>query len=638
MHTQTYAPRRRQETADDLSRRERLQRVLAHLNRMHEPQAAASDNAYGNRTPSPNRQSLYDWAPGAEDSNDDTGIGAIIAELEELRGQQPETSLEDLRPFTQTQVDERRDSPARAASYMRVNGTVEPYELLSDLRRRQRQQSLRNRAVLQRARQESSPSATERMLRYVMERERSGMSEEEERARGSGWFRPTPQMGFDGVRDSWLLPQWADDAQDRDRQERVDAFRRGYLAEHAHVRLPRISTLSTPAANSPSQFLENALKYLSDLRACRDYEDALATAMDNNLATKEFFADKHDDFVLDLDDIEEPTPSSWLQPGALFEGHQHASGANMNITHHRHSQPGTHVEQINPNYRPNENTGPGRIAPYDASRSMTSTNILPDPRLPSPSPKVSDSDHWPVRVTIHSIDWDSMTIQGTMEAYDVPQHPASTVNIVNTGAAASGPDNTARPKAGRKNAPITTYLEGHIIDQHTHSFLTPPAPRGKTRTSNSSPSTLSDTISFPSATARLDAQNWLALPPFNTLTQTPPPTNSSTNPSTAAADTLARLLLSRTQLRALNDEYVFMRWKERCFVHSRHDDCCTSSSADRLGDQDRGHGLTISGFYYVSLRRSDGEVEGLYFDPSSTPYQLLRLRGRAGGWGSFEMM
>ena len=36
-------------------------------------------------------------------------------------------------------------------------------------------------------------------------------------------------------------------------------------------------------------------------------------------------------------------------------------------------------------------------------------------------------------------------------------------------------------------------------------------------------------------------------------------------------------------------------------------------------------GLTISGFYYVSLRREDGHIEGLYYDPSSTPYQHLSL-------------
>jgi hypothetical protein len=467
--THTYVPRSRQETADDLSRRERLQRVLARLNRLHEPQAAASDNAYGDRTPSPNRQSLYDWAPGSEEGNDDTELDAILAEL---RRQQPETSPEILRLLGESQVRGGRDSPARAASYMRVNGTVETYEQMSERRRRERQQSLRNRAVLQRARQESSPSATERMLRYVMDRERSGMSEEEERARGSGWFRPTPRTAYEydttGNGENWLVPPMLN-SQERDRQERVDAFRRGYLAEHAQVRLPR---LATPAASPPSNaslLLENALKYLSDLRSSRSYKDALATAVDNNLATKEFFADKHEDFVLDLDDIEPPPPSSWVQPGTIFEGHQHASSASMNITHNRQAQSTATVEQINPNYQPTGHTNYSRIA-FDASRPWLSHQIPPVPRPAATPTKGLDPahDHWPVRVTIHEIDWDNMTLQGTMEAYDVPQHPASTVNILNPSATS-----TTRTKAGKKHAPITTYLEGHILDHRTHSFLTP---------------------------------------------------------------------------------------------------------------------------------------------------------------------
>ena len=36
--------------------------------------------------------------------------------------------------------------------------------------------------------------------------------------------------------------------------------------------------------------------------------------------------------------------------------------------------------------------------------------------------------------------------------------------------------------------------------------------------------------------------------------------------------------------------------------------------------------LTISGFYYISMDRSNGEVEGLYYDPKSTPYQHLSLK------------
>lgn len=35
--------------------------------------------------------------------------------------------------------------------------------------------------------------------------------------------------------------------------------------------------------------------------------------------------------------------------------------------------------------------------------------------------------------------------------------------------------------------------------------------------------------------------------------------------------------------------------------------------------------LSISGFYYISMRRSDGHIEGLYYDPSSPPFQHLAL-------------
>jgi hypothetical protein len=36
-------------------------------------------------------------------------------------------------------------------------------------------------------------------------------------------------------------------------------------------------------------------------------------------------------------------------------------------------------------------------------------------------------------------------------------------------------------------------------------------------------------------------------------------------------------------------------------------------------------GLTISGFYYISLNREAGLIEGLYYDPGSSPYQYLTL-------------
>jgi hypothetical protein len=336
--------------------------------------------------------------------------------------------------------------------------------------------------------------------------------------------------------------------------------------------------------------------------------------MDHGLATKEFFADKHDDFIMDLDDIPSLPYSSWLQPGTSFEGHQYAANFNnTNIAHQGPTSMASRVEQINPNFRPpslsfDHPPGSTRVVSFDTSRH-SSSNI---PMHMSPK---DTHDHWPVRVIIHSIDPDKMTLQGTMEAYDVPQHPSS-LSILNS---------NERPKAGKKHAPITTYLEGHIIDLRTNSFLTPGTKTDKPAPAPAASGT-ANTTSFPTTTTATDAENWLKLSPFSSL---------SASKSATPEDTLARLLLSRAALAQLQEEYIFMRWKERCFVHSKND-ACSAPLSDRAGDQDRGHGLTISGFYYVSLRRCDGEVEGLYFDPLSTPHQCLRLKGRTGGWANWE--
>ncbi|KAL7750165.1 hypothetical protein RI367_004337 [Sorochytrium milnesiophthora] len=39
--------------------------------------------------------------------------------------------------------------------------------------------------------------------------------------------------------------------------------------------------------------------------------------------------------------------------------------------------------------------------------------------------------------------------------------------------------------------------------------------------------------------------------------------------------------------------------------------------------------LTIQGFYYIVLRKSDGFIEGFYYDPNSTPFQKIQLRPQA---------
>jgi hypothetical protein len=654
--------------------------VLARLNRLHEP-TAPSTSAYGNRTPSPNRQSLYDWAPSYNDGQDENELDNI---LNDLRRQQPDTHPDILRVLSETHLSRRQEGSGTPVPGMSAAEAAERRDRLRERDNRRRRESewvnLRTRAAMQRARQESSPGATERMLRYVMERERSGMSEEEERARGSGWFRPSAQTSTESQTGAAAHTEHWTGARERERQERIEAFRRGYLAENVPPRLPRVSTppaLGSANAKSTTAFLENALQYLDDLRSIPSAEflseedhprreaDVLELSLDHGLATKELWADKHDDFVMDLHSVEPAAESSWLQPGMVFDGHQHAAAV-TSILHEARSRSSTvtHVlEQINPNYssRPSSTAfdhppSSTRLAQaFDASRPWLSHH----PTIPGFYPLTAQSkstqdssthDQWPVRVILHAVDPIAKTIQGTMEAYDVPQHTPAISSILRGGPIEQ------HPKAGKKDKPIVTYLEGEIIDLRTHSFLTPTCPSDNnepnsstnkrkrrsgphpTSAENATPYTLYPTHpSFPSATPAIDAANWLKLPPFSDLTSSVPNTTTTSTPtpsSNPASDALARLLLSTSALNNTLESYIFMRWKERCFVHSPNDPC-KSEPADRLGDQDRGHGLTISGFYYVSLRRSDGCVEGLYFDPTSTPYQCLRLQGRAGSGGAF---
>ncbi|KAJ2851555.1 hypothetical protein IWW36_001039 [Coemansia brasiliensis] len=57
------------------------------------------------------------------------------------------------------------------------------------------------------------------------------------------------------------------------------------------------------------------------------------------------------------------------------------------------------------------------------------------------------------------------------------------------------------------------------------------------------------------------------------------------------------------------EEYLFMRWKEVSFVNAEPSET----------------GLTIEGFYYVCMNRKTGAIDGVYFDPSTQPYQRLTL-------------
>jgi len=93
----------------------------------------------------------------------------------------------------------------------------------------------------------------------------------------------------------------------------------------------------------------------------------------------------------------------------------------------------------------------------------------------------------------------------------------------------------------------------------------------------------------------------------------------------------------------LGAEWILMRWKERCFVTPISSSSPTNSRADNTRTiltttsgpgitisgansiTSTSWGLTISGFYYIALNRLTGEIDGLYYDPGSQPYQALKM-------------
>ncbi|KAL9576709.1 MAG: hypothetical protein Q9212_006877 [Teloschistes hypoglaucus] len=329
----------------------------------------------------------------------------------------------------------------------------------------------------------------------------------------------------------------------------------------------------------PSKWhLDDAIRYLERLRFCDSYQESVSSAAAGGFVKEEFFTDSHDDFILDTTMIDPPAESSWLKIGGIFSGQQHAYRLGPSSASAR-NRPGL---RGNRNYIPQ--LGQAQALPTNrhsfsyvtqvnlASRTSGTrtrirapTNGNDNASFPSPhfrsiplnaaaeritQTSSGNKERWPVKVKIHSIDYESMTLTGSMEAYDVPD------------------------KEGTVKTPmIMTYLEGEIIDFNKHTLET----------------------KHYDTDGNTDSLYWRMLEPFSKLTD----------------DEIVQGLLSKKWMKEqLREKYILMRWKEKCFV--------SPEEASAM--------LSISGFYYISMRRSDGYIEGLYYDPSSPPFQHLALK------------
>ncbi len=415
-----------------------------------------SDPAYGDRIPQ--QQSLYDWAPGSSDDEED--------EVSPQRQYQAQ-----LRDLQQTQLRRRqRDAEARARAptthASRIPELAQTLPPASD-------SSLRTAALLQSVRRHGRYSSRSRnqLQNYILDRERSGHdAEERERSTSARLNRQLTTI---------TASTQQQQQQQRELRARVDAYRQRYIENPQHAQPSNMPAVS--------RWLEETIKYLERLRFSNSYEESLGVAAAGGFVRDRFFAENHEDFVLDTADIEPPPESSWLTVGGVFSGSQHAARGQDGREHPWAQSP--------------PSSGPPIVTGSTLSRVFPQETRLAWTQGPTDPRPVPVEDKWPVKVTIHSIDYENMTLAGTMEAFNVPD--------------ASSPT--------RKSS-IVTFLEGEIIDFNIHTL---------------------ETKSF-SADAKIDGTYWRMLEPFKRLSD----------------DEIVRNLVSKKWLtEELARNWILMRWK-----------------------------------------------------------------------------
>ncbi|MCJ1228139.1 hypothetical protein MMC12_004800 [Toensbergia leucococca] len=230
----------------------------------------------------------------------------------------------------------------------------------------------------------------------------------------------------------------------RDNRAPIDAYRQRYL--------------DNPSARSPgpSKALDEVIKYLERLRFCKNYRESLSSAAAGGFVREEFFSLNPEDFILDTKHIGPPPETSWLKVGGSFSGFQHAAGGSSLPAYHLYDRSA---------YVPTNSTASSRNGMHHFRHESTMANAT------SRGPE--SDERWPVKVTIQSIDYDNMTLSGTMEAFNVPDKSSPT-----------------------QESSITTFLEGEMIDFNTYTL---------------------ETKSF-KADARVDGTYWRKLEPFKKLT------------------------------------------------------------------------------------------------------------------------
>ena len=466
----------------------------------------------------------------------------------------------------------------------------------------------------------------------------------------------------------------------------MERFRRDPIPTHArNARAPlepRFVAVTNHKRSDTFMRVRKLIRYLSEL-GDTGVEGGLDAA--RRLGLDSLYA--HDDsntpsdLPIHINSLPVPQYSSWLQPGMIWHGLQSterepARPAVLASGMRRERQRELFRRTLARRRETSRGNGDDSALPpaetlLDAERylsdllqdssgrwsfSQRSTASLSS--HPTRAPPATEPDRWPVKVTINSVDWESMTLSGTISANHMPDklsliHQATQSSTTSSMSSFTGEIIDFRNHALETGKEGRDYEVGGLdIDARYWQRLGPFKKeiervrylRGKKRSEYQQDSPLWD--AFRKATGQAadnkDLQSTVDSPMPSTRSGTPEDGRvfeSEEDKEIEGDQIMARCLGSAKWMgEHLGNDWILMRWKERCFVtppgNTPSSDSTRTiltstqpngpgSSTGRIGSA--AWGLTISGFYYVALNRLTGEIDGLYYDPSSKPFQELQM-------------
>ena len=476
----------------------------------------------------------------------------------------------------------------------------------------------------------------------------------------------------------------------------LERYRREPIPTHAQsARAPnetRFATSVAPRRSDAFLRVRKLIRYMSQLRHTGvegGLEAFRKLGLDSLYASEE--SNTPSDLPMHINSLPVPQYSSWLQPGMVWHGLQStereparnstvlASSLRRERQRDLFRRTLARRRETTRGIGSDEYAQPPSDSLLDAERYLSDliqdsngrwsfsqrspTSLSSHPTQPS---QPTESDHWPVNVAIHSVDWATMTLTGKMSATHMPEklsalHQSTSPHHATTTSVSSfftGEIINFREQPLESEKDDRDYEVGGLdVDARYWQRLGPFKKeiervrhlRGKRRSEYQQNSPLWDAFrkaagveaehKDPRSTSELATSSADA----STVEEHQKIFETEEDKEVEADEIMARSLGSAKWMEEkLGSEWILMRWKERCFVTPPGNSTNTTSTRTILttapppatasstgraaaGNGSTSLGLTISGFYYIALNRLTGEIDGLYYDPGSQPYQALKM-------------